>query len=118
MYICLSCSSLLLHPLPHPLTTQEDDVLELELDDIEEEEELEELEEGHCHDITQDVSDKTRASSSLISDEEETERPKSRKQRVVYVQISLSTLYRQQLWCTGFNYWCACTVFMLIKWKI
>lgn len=93
MYICLSCSSLLLHPLPHPLTTQEDDVLELELDDIEEEEELEELEEGHCHDITQDVSDKTRASSSLISDEEETERPKSRKQRVVYVQISLSTLY-------------------------
>lgn len=85
MYMCLSCSSLLLHPLPHPLTTQEDNVLELELDDIEEEEELEELEEGHCHDVTQDVSDKTRASSSLISDEEETERPKSRKQRVVYV---------------------------------
>ena len=61
---------------------QEEDVLELELENIEEEEELEELEEGHCHDITQDISDKTRASSSMASDEEEMEKPKSRKQRV------------------------------------
>ena len=63
--------------------TQEDDVLELELENIEEEEELEELEEGHCHDITQDTSDnKTRTSSSVASDEEEAERPKSRKKRI------------------------------------
>ena len=71
--------------LIHPITSsQEEDILELELEDIEEEEELEELEEGHCHDITQDTTSetKTRTSSSMASDEEEVERPKSRKQRV------------------------------------
>ena len=71
--------------LIRPITSQEEDVLELELEDIEEEEELEELEEGHCHDITQDTASetKTRTSSSLASDEEEQEKPpKSRKQRV------------------------------------
>ena len=66
-----------------PPTIQEDDVLELELEDIEEEEELEELEEGHCHDVTMDTLDtKARTSSSLASDEDELERPKSRKQRL------------------------------------
>ena len=71
--------------LIRPITSQEEDILELELENIEEEEELEELEEGHCHDITQDTASdtKTRTSSSLASDEEEVERPtKSRKQRV------------------------------------
>lgn len=71
--------------LIRPITSsQEEDILELELEDIEEEEELEELEEGHCHDITQDTASetKTRTSSSMASDEEEVERPKSRKQRV------------------------------------
>ena len=71
--------------LLRPITSQEEDILELELENIEEEEELEELEEGHCHDITQDTASdtKTRTSSSLASDEEEVERPKSRKQRVM-----------------------------------
>ena len=71
--------------LIRPITSQEEDILELELEDIEEEEELEELEEGHCHDITQDTASetKTRTSSSMASDEEELEKPpKSRKQRV------------------------------------
>lgn len=57
-------------------------MLELELDDIEEEEELEELEEGHCHDVTQDTLDnKRRASSSLASDEDDAEKPRTRKKR-------------------------------------
>ena len=66
-------------------------MVELELDNLEEEEELEELEDGHCHeDDDTEMTDSREGSPNKLSASDEEARPSPRKQGYVCVVMCAS----------------------------